>query len=58
MCDLSEGLKTFKNKVFLNFITCHEDAWEVDASEDTPAKIDSFIMTVRTKCNNMKDREL
>ena len=58
MSDLFEALKTFKNKVFVDFITRHEDAWEADASDDTPAKIDSFILTVRTKYNNMKDREL
>ena len=58
MSDLFEALKTFKNKVFVDFITRHEDAWEADASDDTPAKIDSFILTVRTKYNYMKDHEL
>ena len=58
MSDLFKALKTFKNKVFVNFIICHEDAWETDATDDTDENIDLFIQTVRTKYNYMSDRKL
>ena len=58
MGNLFQALKTFKNKIFVNFIICHKHPQKADASIDTPAKIDSFIMTAQTKYNNMKNREL
>ena len=52
------ALKTFKNRVFVDFVTQHQDYWEADDTNDTLEKIDAFILIVRTKYNNMKDREL
>ena len=56
MDDLFKALKMFTNRVYVDFVTCLEDEWETDATDDTPAKIDLFIQTVRTKYNNMKSR--
>ena len=56
MDDLFKALKTYTNRVYVDFVTRLEDEWETDASDDTPAKIDLFIQTVRTKYNNMKSR--
>ena len=56
MDDLFKALKTFTNRVFVDFVTRLEDEWETDVTEDTPAKIDHFIQMVRTKYNNMKSR--
>ena len=58
MSDLFKALKTFKNKVFVDFIICHEDAWEADASNDTQEMIDLFIQKVRTKFKNMSENRL
>ena len=57
MDDLFKALKTFANRVYVDFVVCLEDEWETDATDDTPAKIDLFIQTVRTKYNNMKSRD-
>ena len=56
MDDVVKALKTFSNRVFVNFMTHLEDEWETDATDDTPAKIDLFIQTVRTKYNNTRSR--
>ena len=56
MDDLFRALKTFTNRVYVDFVVRLEDKWETDATDDTPAKIDNFIQTVRTKYNNMKSR--
>ena len=56
MDDLFRALKTFSNRVFVDFMTCLEDEWETDATDNTPTKIDLFIQMVRTKYNNMKSR--
>ena len=52
MSDLFKALKTFKNKVFVDFIIRHEDAWEADAADDTWETMDFFIQKVRTKFKN------
>ena len=51
-----KALKTFTNRVYVDYVTRLEDEWETDATDDTPAKIDTFIQLVRTKYNNMKSR--
>ena len=56
MDELFKALKTFTNRIFVDYVSRLEDEWEMDATEDTPAKIDLFIQTVRTKYNNMKSR--
>ena len=56
--DLLKALKTFENKLFVDFIVRHEDAWEVDAADDTQETIDLFIQRVRTKFKNMSENKL
>ena len=48
MDHLFKALKTFKNRVFVDYVTRLEDEWDTDATKDTPATIDLFIQTVRT----------
>ena len=56
MDDLLQALKTFPNRIFVDYVTRLEDDWETDVSDDTPASIDKIITQVRTKYNNMKSR--
>ena len=58
MSDLFKALKTFKNKVFVDFIIRYEDAWEADAADDTRETMDLFIQKVRTKFKNMSENKL
>ena len=54
MDDLFKALKTFQNRIFVDYVMRLEDEWETDPDEDSPTKIDLFIQTVCTKYNNMK----
>ena len=58
MSDLFKVLKTFKNEVFVDFIICHEDAWEADAADDTQETIDLFSQKARTKFKNVSENKL
>lgn len=56
MDDLFKALKSFPNRVFVDYITRLEDDWEIDAKDDTPTSIDLFITSVRTKYSNINSR--
>lgn len=58
MSDLFKALKSFKNKVFVDFIIRHEDAWEAESADNTQETIGLFIQKVQTKFKNMSENAL
>lgn len=58
MDDLFRALKTFPNRIFVDYVTRLKDDWEADDDVDTKeSEIDNAVTKVRNKYNNMKARE-